>query len=53
MRVIGGTFTSTDAVNGIVLARNDGANANNVGVGHLHRRREPRPRRSRSASTPR
>jgi autotransporter-associated beta strand protein len=30
LRVTGGTFTSTDAVNGIVLARTNGANANNV-----------------------
>ena len=30
MRVIGGTFTSTDAVNGVVLARTSGTNANNV-----------------------
>ena len=30
MRVIGGTFTSTDTANGIVLARTNGANANNV-----------------------
>jgi autotransporter-associated beta strand protein len=30
MRVLGGTFTSTDTVNGIVLARTNGANANNV-----------------------
>ena len=31
MRVIGGIFTSTDAVNGIVIARNSGTNVNNVG----------------------
>ena len=30
MRVIGGTFTSTDTVNGVVLARTNGTNANNV-----------------------
>ena len=30
MRVLGGVFNSTDAVNGIVLCRNSGANANNV-----------------------
>ena len=30
MRVIGGTFTSTDTVNGVVLARTSGTNANNV-----------------------
>jgi rhamnogalacturonan endolyase len=30
MRVLGGVFNSTDAVNGIVLCRNNGANANNV-----------------------
>ena len=30
MRVIGGMFTSTDTANGIVLARTNGTNANNV-----------------------
>ena len=30
MRVIGGVFTSTDTANGIVLARTNGTNANNV-----------------------
>jgi autotransporter-associated beta strand protein len=30
MRVTGGTFTSTDPVNGIVLARTSGTNVNNV-----------------------
>ncbi len=30
MRVLSGVFNSTDAVNGIVLCRNNGANANNV-----------------------
>lgn len=30
MRVIGGIFTSTDALNGIVLARTSGTNVNNV-----------------------
>jgi autotransporter-associated beta strand protein len=30
MRVLGGVFNSTDVVNGVVLCRNSGANANNV-----------------------
>src|SRR5262245_24087686 len=30
MRVLGGVFNSTDTTNGIVLCRNNGANANNV-----------------------
>ncbi len=30
MRVTGGVFNSTDTVNGVVLCRNNGANANNV-----------------------
>jgi len=30
MRVLGGVFNSTDATNGVVLCRNNGANANNV-----------------------
>jgi rhamnogalacturonan endolyase len=30
MRVLGGVFNSTDTVNGIVMCRNNGANANNV-----------------------